>query len=61
MMKNVGCRMGMPEGAMNAFQEMRRRGIWSPNDTVTANILLDTLSSDAVAAFATCAHVLNLQ
>ncbi|CAL8462833.1 g2367 [Coccomyxa elongata] len=52
LLKNYS-RIGMPEGAMNAFQEMRKRGIWSPRDTITANILLDALSSNAAAAFAT--------
>ncbi len=50
----------MPEGALTAFQEMRRRGIWLPRDTITANILLDALSSNAAAAFATCVHVLDV-
>ncbi|EIE27183.1 hypothetical protein COCSUDRAFT_38919 [Coccomyxa subellipsoidea C-169] len=45
-------RMRAPAFALRAFQEMRSRCIWSPQDTHTVNILLNALSSDLPAAFA---------
>ena len=51
----LGDRLGLGGSALAVFEDMRRRGVWAPEDTYSVNLLLDALSADAPAAFATCA------
>ena len=60
VMSIAACRMRAPAFALRAFQEMRSRCIWSPQDTHTVNILLNALSSDLPAAFAMCGSHIHL-
>ena len=46
--------MKAPTLAVSAFRQMQSRSIWSLRDAHTANILLNSLSSDLPAAFSMC-------
>ena len=51
-----GGRLGLSGSAVAVFEDMRRRGLWAAEDTYCVNLLLDALSDDSAAAFATCEY-----
>lgn len=52
--------VSQPGLACAAFDEMRRLGVWQPNDVKTANALLNAVHADATTTYERYMHVCRL-